>query len=572
MIFRRRAKEKRALQKKVESLEERLAIATHCIEKISNGSFDISINAKLDQADDEGKNFISMLQRMNNKMSDYSAQEQERTWVADGVSKFMELIRSNNSETGDFYDKMLSQLVRYTGANQGGLFLVNDYNRDDIFLELTACYAYGKKKFLEKRVEVGQGLLGQCYLEKETNKYTSIPNAYVKITSGLGEATPTFLLLVPMKHNDEVLGIVELAYFNVLEPYQIDFIEKIAENIASVTLNMRNSLKVERLFKESESKAKMLQEQEEELRQNLEELVATQEEMKRNQKELDQQTSLLKFILDNIPFPVFVKDEKGKYSLVNKAEAKLFNLTDKEVIGKDDSQFVASKEEWKVIQESDAKVMSSDAPVELPLQLFTTTQGAAYVFKTTKVPFTNNVTGKKNILGVSIDLTEKLDLEKKLLHEKTISGNNVLANVVGRQRMLSQKIGFYAETLVRGKKKNTVLLHDAIELYEHSLQIIRYGGMPMGVASESPLPECENELLGYLEKIENAWAPYKKAAETILYFYKPENNILNDFKNTTEIERSINYLEEHGESLLTQNNDLMTAYLAMNQNKLSEVY
>jgi hypothetical protein len=94
----------------------------------------------------------------------------------------------------------------------------------------------------------------------------------------------------------------------------------------------------------------------------------------------------------------------------------------------------------------------------------------------------------------------------------------------------------------------------------------------MGVASESPLPACEIELLLYLEKIENAWAPYKKAAESILYFYKPENNILNDFKNPLEIERSINYLEEHGEALLILNNDLMIAYMTLNQNKLSEVY
>jgi PAS domain S-box-containing protein len=571
MIFNNTSKHKIQLQNKVAALEERLALATECLEKISNGSFDINIVTSKTQTDEEGEKFMSMLQRMRKKMSEFAIREQEQKWIAEGVSKFMDLIRSNNTLHEDFYDKILSQLVRYTGANQGGVFLLNDQNSDDTFLELTACYAYGKKKFMEKRVSIGQGLLGQCYLEKETNRYTSIPDSYVKITSGLGEATPTFLLLVPMKHNDEVLGVIELASFQTMEPYKIDFIEKIAENIASVTRNMRNAIKVEYLFKESQEKAKMLQEQEEELRQNLEELVATQEEMKRNQKELDQQSSLLKFILDNIPFPVFVKDEKGRYALVNKAEAKLFNLTDKELIGRDDSDFVASAAEWKIIQESDEMVMASDQPVELPLQHFTTTQGAAYVFKTTKIPFINNVTGKKNILGVSIDLTEKLDLEKKLLHEKTISTNHTLINIVGRQRMLSQKIGFYAETLIRGKKKNTSFLHDAIELYEHSLQIIRYGGMPMGVAVDSPLPECDIELLSYLEKIEDAWAPFKKAAETILYFYKPDSNVLHHFK-TSELESCINYLEDHGEELLKMNNDLMLAYIAINQNKLSEVY
>src|SRR3954470_1158603 len=112
----------------------------------------------------------------------------------------------------------------------------------------------------------------------------------------------------------------------------------------------------------------MLQEKEAMLKQNLEELIATQEEMKRNQNELDRQTNLLRFILDNIPFPVFVKDEKGRYSLVNKAEAKLFNIDYKNLLGKDDSHFVNNKEEWDVIRESDARVLQSDVPVELPLQ------------------------------------------------------------------------------------------------------------------------------------------------------------------------------------------------------------
>jgi PAS domain S-box-containing protein len=568
MIFSKRNHQLKEFQQKISALEERLLLATQCLEKISNGSFDVEVEDTLKQKDEAGKNFMATLQRLSGKLKEYSEKEDERKWIAEGVSKFMDLTRSNNQTSDEFYDKILSQLVRYTGANQGGIFILNDQNIDDKFLELTACYAYGKKKFLEKRVDIGQGMLGQCFLEKETTKFTHIPDAYVKITSGLGEATPDFLLLVPMKHNEEVLGIIEIASFNVMEAYKIEFIERIAENIASLTLNMRNAQKVEQLFKESQQKAKMLQEQEEELRQNLEELVSTQEEMKRNQKELDQQTSLLKFILDNIPFPVFVKDEVGRYILVNKAEAKLFNQPDKEIIGKDDSHFVASREEWKVIRESDARVMASDEPVELPLQFFTTTLGAAYVFKTTKVPFINNVTGKKNILGVSIDLTEKLDLEKKLFHEKSISGSNLLMNIIGRQRMLSQKIGFYAETLIRGKKKNTCLLHDAIELFEHSLQIIRYGGIPMGVASESPLPECDIELLSYLEKIEHLWSPYKQAAEKILYFYKPEN-ILHDHTKLNDIESSINFIEDNSETMLKLNNELMLACIAINQNRLS---
>src|SRR5690606_11600435 len=159
-----------------------------------------------------------------------------------------------------------------------------------------------------------------------------------------------FLLLIPIKFNNVVLGVIELAYFKKPEKYQIEFAEKITENMASVTLNLRHAKRAQILFDESVQKAKALQEQEEILRQNVEELVATQEEMKRHQQEVDRQSALLKFIVDNIPFPIFVKDEMGRYELVNNAETRLFNMDEKDVLGKDDSHFVKSAKEWDVIR------------------------------------------------------------------------------------------------------------------------------------------------------------------------------------------------------------------------------
>lgn len=167
---------------------------------------------------------------------------------------------------------------------------------------------------------------------------------------------------------------------NKFKKFEIDFIEKIAENLASVCFNIQNTEKSKNLLIESELREQVLKEQEEELRQNMEELVATQEAMESKQKALDQKSDMMKLIIDNIPFPVFVKDEIGRYILVNKAEAAL----------------------------------DSVLPIELPEQSFTTMNGVTHIFKTTKIPFVNSLRGKKNILGVSVDLTEIVKLENKL--------------------------------------------------------------------------------------------------------------------------------------------------------------
>jgi PAS domain S-box-containing protein len=568
MLFKRLARKSKSLKEKIERLENRLKIATTYLNKVSEGRHDqLDLSAHLaTQTDDEGKVFQSVLLKTKEKLTEYSRKEQERIWVAEGMAKFMEVIQGDRTRQ-NFYDVVLTMIIRYTEAVQGGIFMLNDHDPQDPHLELKACYAYARKKFVEKKIPLGHGMLGQCFLEKETNIFTSVPTNYFDITSGLGEATPRYLIIVPLKYDQHVMGVIELASFQPMEKHKVEFIEKIAENLGSVALNIQHAGKATQLYEESQLKAKRLLEQEESLRQNIEELESTQEEMKRHQQEVDQRTHLMKFIIDNIPFPIFVKDERGRYTLVNQSEAKLFNLEDSELIGKDDSFFVANEEEWKVIQDSDENVLRSDKPLELPIQHFTTAMGASYVFKTTKIPFVNNITGKKNILGVSIDLTEKLALEKKLLIERSINSINTLINLAGRQRMLTQKIAFFAEMIVRGKLEQIPGLKATVDLYEHSFQVIKGGGMPMGITCDNPLPEADESLLPYIQAIEKVWRAYKEASRKILYYLTFKDNTTADAKEF-EIDNSISYIEENAETLLTLNNDLMLACIALNEERV----
>lgn len=565
-LFRKSSASRLKLHEKNQTLETRLNIATSYLEEIAEGNFKIELNASDRAQDESAKNFNNTLIRLRDKLLQYAEKDQQRLWAAEGLSRFMSLIKGDTLSQKDFYDRILSFLIKFLNANQGGIFLLNDLDKDDLHLELSACYAYGKKKFQEKRVEIGQGLLGQTFLEKETAIFTNIPANYIHITSGLGESTPGFLMVVPLKYNDQVLGVLEIASFEPLEKYQIEVVEKIMESLASVSINIRNAYRVDQLLQESEVKAQVLLDQEENLRQNIEELRSTQEGMLRNEAELARQSALMKFIIDNIPFPIFVKDEKGRYAIVNKAEARLFNLTDKELVGKDDRQFVADEDEWKVIHESDEKVLASEQAVELPLQSFTTPNGTRYIFKTTKIPFLNEVTGKRNILGVSIDLTEKLQLEKKLFQEKLISSQNTFINIVGRQRMLSQKIGFYCQTLARGKKHFSSLLENAIALHEHSLNVIEFGGIPKGLANTELIPAADESLLVYINKIKKIWSVYQSAANKILTL-SMERSI-----DSADLEKQLCFIEDNSEILLQANDDLMQACLSINAEKIAEVY
>ena len=105
---------------------------------------------------------------------------------------------------------------------------------------MTACYAYDRKKFTDKRIEWGDGLIGTCAQEKGTIHLTNLPDNYVSITSGLGKATPKSLLIVPLIINEQVHGVIELASFNTFEKFEVDFVEKSCRKHSFNPINSKN--------------------------------------------------------------------------------------------------------------------------------------------------------------------------------------------------------------------------------------------------------------------------------------------------------------------------------------------
>ncbi len=228
------------------------------------------------------------------KVEEAKGEEQKRNWATEGIAKISEILRSNK-ESQEIFDDIMSMVVNYNKCNQGGLFIV-DQNEEtkEVSINLKSCYAYSRKKFLEQTYEPGQGLIGQCYMEGEHIIMTNVPSNYINITSGLGEATPSSLLIMPLKVNDIIEGIIEIASFDTFETHQIEFIEKLGENIASYIQTSRINDRTSTLLMEAKEQSEELRAQEEEMRQNMEELSATQEELTRKENEYQKLIEKLK--------------------------------------------------------------------------------------------------------------------------------------------------------------------------------------------------------------------------------------------------------------------------------------
>ena len=232
---------------------------------------------------------------------EYRENDEKRHWSSQGLAHFADILRSHLDSTEAFSDQVIRQLVKYLGVNQGGIFVKTEVDGDTWF-ELTACYAYDRKKYVKKRWAPGEGLVGQCALEQQTILLTNVPDQYTTITSGLGEATPSTLVIVPLRWNEEVYGVIELASFKELPPHQISFVEKVAESIASSLSTVQTSAHMHQLLQTSQ--------------------------------QLTQEFEQLSLVANNTDNSVVITDQLGQIEFVNQGFTNLTGYTTHEVMGK----------------------------------------------------------------------------------------------------------------------------------------------------------------------------------------------------------------------------------------------
>ena len=167
---------------------------------------------------------------------------------------------------------ILSELAPVVSAQQGVFYMMDNTKSDESFLKLLASYAYKERKNIDNKFKLGEGLVGQCALEKEKILLASVPQDYIKITSGLGEATPLNIIVMPVVFEGAVKAVIELASFEHFSATHQAFLDQLTESIGIVLNTIEANMRTEDLLKQSQSLARELQSQQEELQQTNQEL------------------------------------------------------------------------------------------------------------------------------------------------------------------------------------------------------------------------------------------------------------------------------------------------------------
>ncbi len=245
------------------------------------------------QAEGELAALKGNINEMIRNLRETTLRNSEQDWLKTNLAKFTRLMQGQKNLT-TVSQMTLSELAPLVGAKHG-VFYIADTGTDTPVLRLAATYAYRERKHLNKEFAIGEGLVGQAAFEKQRILLTNAPGDYVQINSGLGEAKPMQIIILPIVFEGQVLAVMELASFTPFSEINQSLLDQLTESIGVVLNTIQANMRTEELLSQSQSLAEELQAQQEELtetnkrlEQQAKSLQASEELLKQQQEELQQ--------------------------------------------------------------------------------------------------------------------------------------------------------------------------------------------------------------------------------------------------------------------------------------------
>jgi CheY-like chemotaxis protein/HAMP domain-containing protein len=219
------------------------------------------------------------LNRMIITLRETTRRNEEQDWLKTNLARFTRMLQGER-DLQTVSQLVMSELTPLVNGNQGVFYMMDGGPGYDSLLKLLSSYAYVERKNVSNRWRLGEGLVGQCALEKKPILLTNVPDDYIKVTSGLGEAKPRNIIVLPVLFEGQVLAVIEIASFNRFSETHRMFLDQLMESLGVVLNMIQASMRTEELLKQSQQLA--------------EELQTRQEDLKRSNEELEEQTRALK--------------------------------------------------------------------------------------------------------------------------------------------------------------------------------------------------------------------------------------------------------------------------------------
>ncbi len=232
------------------------------------------------------------INQMIANLRETTERNQEQDWLKTNLAKFSRMMQGQK-DLESVSRLIMSELTPLVSAHHGAFF-ISDQDAGTPLLKLIASYAYRARKHVANRFATGEGLVGQAALEKQPILLQNVPDDYIQITSGLGEAPPRNILVLPILFEGDVKGVIELASFLPFSQIHQTFLDQLGESIGVVLNMIQANMRTEELLEQSQNLAQELQSSSKELQQQQEELKKSNQELEAQTRTLRQSEELLK--------------------------------------------------------------------------------------------------------------------------------------------------------------------------------------------------------------------------------------------------------------------------------------
>ena len=273
------------------NISKPLAEISKATEKLAAG--DLSVNVPVDNRRDEIGKLAQAFNQMIANLRATTLKNNEQNWLKSNLARFSQMLQGQRS-LENVARMILSELVPLMEAQQGVFYLMDHENEQPI-LKLLGSYAYQERKNLSNKFRLGEGLVGQCALEKQKIILTDVPSDYIRISSGLGESKPLNIIVLPVLFENQVIAVIELASFYKFSDIHLTFLDQVSEIIGIVLNAILSDIRTQELLEESQRLTQQLQSQQQELTQQnrlleeqAKELQASEELLKQQQQELEE--------------------------------------------------------------------------------------------------------------------------------------------------------------------------------------------------------------------------------------------------------------------------------------------
>jgi HAMP domain-containing protein/signal transduction histidine kinase/CheY-like chemotaxis protein len=239
------------------------------------------------EAKGEVEELKDTINQMIANLKETTLRNQEQDWLKSNLAKFTQMLQGQK-DLNTVTRRILSELAQVVNAHHGMFYIMEQAEEFHASkLKLFAAYAYKGEVSLRKEFSLGEGLVGQCAVEKERILLTNVPRNYIKIGSGLGQGAPMNVIVLPVLFEKEIKAVIELASFDSFNDTHLDFLGQLTESIGIVLNTIETNSKTEHLLEQSQSLAEELRRANEELQDKAHLLVKQKEEVENKNKEVE---------------------------------------------------------------------------------------------------------------------------------------------------------------------------------------------------------------------------------------------------------------------------------------------